>query len=98
MAEWKRSAVDQSSNPVGLTLWFVTISSGMSELVFYIFRRIHVRLPSACQVADERFTFTPVPQTDLKHFNPESSLGRPWLPGRLSLGGLDCLPDPQSHG
>ena len=56
------------------------------------------RLQLACQVACEFFYFTHVPQTDSKHFNPESSLGRPWLPGKLSLGGLDCLPEPESHG
>ena len=27
------------------------------------------------------------PVTDSKHFNPKLSLGRPWLPGKLSLGG-----------
>ena len=32
------------------------------------------------QVAYECFSFTAVPQTDLKHFNLESSLGFPWLP------------------
>ena len=55
-----------------------------------------MRQPLDCQVAYECLSFTPVPQTDLKHFDFESSLGRPWLPGKLSLGGLDGLPDPES--
>ena len=44
------------------------------------------------------FSFTPVPQTDLKHFNLKSSLGKAWPPGKLSLGGFYCLPDSRSHG
>ena len=70
----------------------------MGELSFCIFRRIHARLPLACQVAYAFFSFTPVPQTDLKHFNPESSLGRAWMDGTISLRGLDGLPHPHSHG
>ena len=50
------------------------------------------------QVAYERISFTAVPQTDWKHFNLELSLGKAWLPGKWSLGGLDALPDPHSHG
>ena len=53
------------------------------------------RLPLACQVANE-FSFTPVPQADLKHFIPKSSLNIPRLPGRLTLGGIDCLPNSHS--
>ena len=72
----------------------------MSERSFCIFRRIHLLLPLAWQVAYECFSFTPVPQTDLlvKHFNLELLLSRPWLPGKLSLGGLDGLQDSRSHG
>ena len=33
---------------------------GGNERSFCIFRRIHVRLPLACQVAYECFSFTPV--------------------------------------
>ena len=61
-----------------------TNPSGMSERSFCIFRRIHVRLPLASQIAYECFPFTAVPQTDLKHFqvNLESSLGYAWLTGK----------------
>ena len=51
-----------------------------------------MQLPLACQVAYACFFFTPLPQNDLKHFNSKP-LGRMWLPGNLSLGGLDCHPD-----
>ena len=57
-----------------------------------------MRLPLACQVAYECFSFTPVPQTGLKRFNLESSLDKAWLDGKLSLGGLDGLPEPCSQG
>ena len=92
--------MDQSSNSVTFIrlVRIFTIPSGMSELSFCIFRRRDVRLPFACQVCSECFSFTPVPKTDLKHVNLESLLGKAWLPGKLSLGGLDGLPDPQSHG
>ena len=48
----------------------------MSERSFCIFWRIHVRLKLASQVAYERISLTAVPQTDLKQFNLESSLGK----------------------
>ena len=32
-----------------------------------------------------------------KIFNSKSSVGKVWLPGRLSLASIDALPDPQSH-
>ena len=95
-----RDCVVQGSNPASF-IWlirFFTMPSGMCKRPFCIFRRTHVRLPLACQVAYKCFSFTPVPQTDLKHFNLDSSLGKPWLPGKLSLRGLDCLPDPESRG
>ena len=75
-----------------------TIPSGMSEQSFCIFRRIHVRLPLASQIAYECFPFTPVPQTDLKHFNLESSLGYAWLTGKSTPTGLDASPEAESHG
>ena len=62
---------EQGSIPAGfapLGLIFI-VPSGISERFFCMFRRIHVRLPLACQVAFECFSFAPVPQTDLKHFN-----------------------------
>ena len=40
----------------------------------------------------------PVPQSDLKHFYLESSLGSAWLPGQLMQPGLDAFPEPESHG
>ena len=70
----------------------------MSELFFGIFRRIHVQLTLASQVAYERFSFTAVPQTDLKHFNLESSIGYAWLTGQLTQKGLDASPEPEPHG
>ena len=51
-----------------------------------------MRLTLASQVAYERFSFTAVPQTDLKHFDLESSLGKAWLPGKSSLGGRFTRP------
>ena len=102
MAKWERSAVVIVWFRVRILLvwlvWIFAIPSGVRERSFCIFRRIHVWLPLACQVSYESFSFTPVPGTDLKHFSLESSLGRPWLPGKLSLGGLDYLQDPESHG
>ena len=70
----------------------------MKERSFSIFRRIHVRLTLASQVAYECFSFTAVPQTDLKHFNLESSLGYASLTGQLTQTGLDASPEPESHG
>ena len=70
----------------------------MSEHSFCIFRRIHVRLTWASQVAYECFSFTAVPQTDLKYFNLESSLGSAWLTGKSTPTGLDASPEPGSHG
>ena len=55
-------------------------------------------LPLASQVAYECFFFTAVPQTDLKHFNLESSLGNAWWPGQSTQTGLDAFPEPESHG
>ena len=54
--------VDQVSNPVGFTclVWIFTIQRGMSERSFCIFRRIHLRLELASQVAYACFFFTPV--------------------------------------
>ena len=94
-----RHCVDQGSNHGSLT-WFVSIfiiASGMSERSFCIFRRIHVRVTWASQVAYECFSFTAVPQTDLKHFNLQSSLGYAWLPGQLTQTGLGTSPEPESH-
>ena len=51
---------------------------------------------SAAQ-AYECFSFTTVPQTDLKHFNLQSSLGYAWLTGQLMQTGLDTFPEPESH-
>ena len=70
----------------------------MSERSFCIFRRTHVRLTWASQVAYECFSFTAVPQTDLKYFTPESSLGNAWLTGKSTPTGLDTLPEAESHG
>ena len=65
----------------------------MSERSFCIFRGIHVRLTWASQVAYECFSFTAVPQTDLKYFNLESSLGNAWLTSKSTPTGLDALPE-----
>ena len=75
-----RDCVVQGSNPDSFACKtrIFTIPSGMSERSFSIFRRIHVRLPLASQIAYECFPFTAVPPTDLKHFNLESSLGSAW--------------------
>ena len=56
-----RDWVDHSSNPCGLAcgIRFFIIASGMSEHSFCIFRRIHVRLTWASQVAYECFFFSP---------------------------------------
>ena len=71
---------------------------GMSERSFCIFRRIHVRLTWASQVAYECSSFTAVPQTDLKYFNLESSLGSACLTGKSTPTGLDAFPEAESHG
>ena len=55
MAEWEYSTVVTvwiSVSFTGLVLIFI-IASGMSERSFCIFRRIHLRLPLASQVAYE---------------------------------------------
>ena len=57
-----------------------------------------MRLPLASQIAYECFPFTAVPQTDLKHFNLESSLGYAWLTGKSTPTGLDASPEAESHG
>ena len=90
----------QGSNPDSFACnsRIFTILSGMSERSFCIFRRIHVRLPLASQITYEYFPFTAVPQTDLKHFNLESSLGNAWLTGKSTPTGLDTLPEAHSHG
>ena len=97
-----RDCVVQSSNPGGFAywIWIFIIASGMSERSSCIFRRIHVLLLWASQVAYECFSFTAVPQTDLKYFNLEtkSSLGSAWLTGKSTPTGLDASPEPGSHG
>ena len=50
------------------------------------------------QIAYECFPFTAVPQTDLKHFNLESSLGSAWLNGKSTPTGLDASPELGSDG
>ena len=50
------------------------------------------------QIAYECFPFTAVPQTDLKHFKLESSLGSAWLTGKSTPTGLDAFPEAHSHG
>ena len=95
MAEWERSAVMALWIRVPTLLVSLFGPGGMSERSFCIFqrwRRIHVRLPLACQVAYERFAFCTVPQTDLKHYNPESSLGYAWSPGLSTQAALDASP------
>ena len=62
-----RDWVDQGSNPCGFAcwIWIFIIASGMCERSFCIFRRIHVRLTWASQVAYESFFFPPlVTKTD----------------------------------
>ena len=75
--------------------WFHTIAlnfynsdsaSGKSKQFFCIFRRIYVQLPLACQVVYEWFSFAPLPQTYLKYFYLESSLGKARLSDRLKPG------------
>ena len=75
----------------------LNIQDALSYLVQFC-RRIHVPLTWASQVAYECFSFTTVPQTDLKHFNLDSSLGYAWLPGGSTPTGLDTSPEPESHG
>ena len=54
-----------------LHYWFEFLQVRVAwELSFCIFLWIPVRMPFACRVAYEWLSFTPVPQTDWKHFNP----------------------------
>ena len=71
-----RDRVNLGSNPDGfnLVVWIFIASSGMRKRSFCIFRRIHVRLTLASQVAYERFSFTALPQTDLKHLTSSHPL------------------------
>ena len=62
-----RDCVDHSLNPCGFAcwIWIFIIASGMSKRSFCIFRRIHVLLTWASQVANECFFPPPlVTKTD----------------------------------
>ena len=84
MAKWER----------GFTLWFELLQFRVAWASWAVF--LHLQKPEeTCATViglPSSLSFTPVSQTYLKHFCLASSLGRPWLPGRLSLRGLDSLP------
>ena len=89
-----RDCVDQGSNPGGFAcwIWIFIIASGMSERSFCIFRRIHVRLTWASQVAYECFFFPPlVTKTDtwIRTLFGTLELGHTKYPG---LQRLQCWP------
>ena len=101
MVKWKRSAV--------VTVWirfrtlvisldwfkFLLLLVAWASCLFASSERYMCDWQLASQVAYECFSFTAVPQTDLRHFNLESSLGSPWSPDgpdRSTQTSLDTRP------
>ena len=57
-----------------------------------------MRLPFACQVASDCFSFTPVPQTDIKHFYLESFPSFRVVTWPIDANSHRLVPEPESHG